>query len=459
MYRFVFLFILLPVVAFPQDQPTGLPDLRPLGVEFETYVPVPTSESGDLEDFMEPVGVLTLRDVLALALRRNPELAAFSWEVRVRDAERLQAGLLPNPQFQIEVEDFGGSAPFNGFDGSQTTIQLGQLIELGGKRDLRSQVASFERNLSGWDYERKRIDVFTEASQNFINVLSAQEQSNVADTLLTLAEQVASTISEKVKAGKVSPVEETRTQVAAATSRIEAERAKRALQANRVRLASSWGSNTVAFDRVSGNLDSIHAIPDFDQVVSRVVQNPDLARWADERNLRMAALQLEKAGRIPDPFVVAGIRRLTAFDSNAFVANIAIPLPLFNRNQGTIQAAQYRLEQADREKEAAEVRVRASLSDSYQFLSAAYAEATALKNEVLPGAQSAYDAVQEGYLQGKFGFLDVLDAQRTFFAAKQQYIQALTSYHKAVSEVERITGEPLSLAETSPAQNPKGVQE
>src|SRR3989337_3662608 len=89
----------------------------------------------------EPIVVMTLPQAQSLALMKNPELAAFSWEVRARDAQAIQAGLLPNPEINVEVENFGGSRNFRGFNVTETTIQLSQLIELGGKRSQRRYVA------------------------------------------------------------------------------------------------------------------------------------------------------------------------------------------------------------------------------------------------------------------------------------------------------------------------------
>jgi outer membrane protein, heavy metal efflux system len=80
-------------------------------------------------------------------------------------------------------------------------------------------------------------------------------------------------------------------------------------------------------------------------------------------------------------------------------------------------------------------------------LAAAHIEVTTLKTQILPGAQSAFDAASTGYRLGKFGFLDVLDAQRTLFEAKAQYLRALASYHQALAEVERLIGEPVEAAE------------
>ena len=98
------------------------------------------------------------------------------------------------------------------------------------------------------------------------------------------------------------------------------------------------------------------------------------------------------------------------------------------------------------ERRAAEVSVTTALNTAYQSLAAAHAEVTTLKAEVLPGAQSAFEAVSRGYRLGKFGFLDVLDAQRTLYGAKAQYLQALASYHQAVAEAERLIGEPVEAA-------------
>ena len=63
---------------------------------------------------------------------------------------------------------------------------------------------------------------------------------------------------------------------------------------------------------------------------------------------------------------------------------------------------------------------------------------------MLPGAQSAFDAVTEGYHIGKFDFLEMLDVQRTLFDVRGSYIDALAEYHKAVADVERLIGEPLN---------------
>jgi outer membrane protein, heavy metal efflux system len=96
------------------------------------------------------------------------------------------------------------------------------------------------------------------------------------------------------------------------------------------------------------------------------------------------------------------------------------------------------------------VRVLTELGATYAELSSAFTEATTLQTDVLPGAQSAFEAFSEGYRQGKFGFLDVLDAQRTLFEARGRYLEALTAYHRAVADMKRLIGEPLEAVTAPP---------
>jgi len=398
--------------------------------------------------FEEPTGVVSLREALALALVNNPDLAAFSWEVRAREARTLQAGLIPNPELNAVVEDVAGSGAFRGVRQAQTTIQISQLIELGGKRAARRQSTSLTRDLAGWDYEVRRIEVLTQVSQAFTEMLAAQQRLLLAEEVVGLAEDVAGTVAERVKAGKVSPIEETKANIALSSVQIERERAKLALEAARRRLATTWGSTTPRFDRAEGDLDVIAPLPRLERLVERLARNPALARWAVEMAQRQALVQVERAKAIPDITLSGAYRRHNETDDNALVFGASIPLPLFNRNQGAILEARHRLAKAEAERRAVEARMASALADAYKALATSHAEAVALKANVLPGAQSAFEGINEGYRLGKFGYLDVLDAQRTLFDARARYLQAVADYHRAVAEVERLAGEPLATVQT-----------
>ena len=111
-------------------------------------------------------------------------------------------------------------------DEAHTTVQLGQLVELGGKRSKRKRAAALDQDLAGWDYEIGRIQVFTETSKAFVDVLVAQKRTELNEEFVRLAEQVLDAVAERVRAGKVSPIEEVKARVALSVRLIEKGRAE-----------------------------------------------------------------------------------------------------------------------------------------------------------------------------------------------------------------------------------------
>lgn len=419
---------------------TGSIDASPAD---NTLLPIQSGDQGangsSRQTTEEPTGSLVLPQALALALTQNPELAAFSWETRAREAATLQARFFPNPTFGANAANFGNRV-IRGFDGDVVTLELSQLIELGGKRAARTEAAALTKELADWDYETQRVNVLTQVSQTFIEVLTAQQRLVLTQQTQELANQMMATTAARVQAGKVSPVEETKAKVALASVQIELMRARKELEAARKRLAASWGSTEPRFEAVVGNLDAIQSLPSLASLLQRLAHNPDLARWATEITQRQALITMEKAKAVPDVTATLGASKYLMPNDYALVVGFSIPLPVFDRNQGGILEAEHRLIKAEEEHRSAEVKIATALNTAYQRLDAAHSEVSALRQEVLPGAQSAYEASREGYRLGKFGFLDVLDAQRILFGAKTQNLLALADYHKAVAEVERLIG-------------------
>lgn len=425
---------------------------RPLGKELSTYRPPHDGASVPprAPAVAEPSGALTLRQALALTLAKNPELAVFSWDVRMGEARLLQAGLRPNPVVTLEPQDLTGSGDYSGGGLSETTLLLSQLIELGGKRAARMKAAALDRDLAGWDYETKRIAVFSQTAQDFLDVLREQQRLALAEETVRLAQQVVDTVKARVQAAAARAEEATKAEVALASVQIECDQIERALVAARQRLSANWGSTQPRFERVEGNLDSIAPIPALEQLSQKLAQNPELARWATEISQRAAALALEKAKAKPDITIGGGYRRKEESADNTLVVGVSIPLPLFNRNQGNIKEAEYRLARSQEERRAAEVGVTTALNQAYQALAAAHAEVTALRERVLPGAQSVFETATERYREARYSYLEVLDAQRTLFAARSQLLRGLTDYHRAVLAIERLVGESLP----APAEQP-----
>lgn len=390
-----------------------------------------------------PTGPLSLQKALSLGLLQNPELAAFSWEIRSAEARAIQAGLFPNPEIETSVENFGGTNDQSGFKGAETTVQVNQLIELGGKRLKRKHAANLETELAGWGFESKRLDVFADISGAFWDVFTAQEHLAVTRELTKLSEETYATVVERVKAGKVPPVEEFQAKVSLTTARIEFEQTKHTLAAARKKLAATWGSAAPQFESVTGRIDTITPLPPLEKLEEKIAGNPDVARWATEIENKSAAVTLKDAEAIPDVTIGAGPRYSNETNDTAFVMALSVPIPLFNRNQGQRQEARHGLSKAKEEQRAATLKARTALGQAYQELSAAFLSASSLNGVAAPAAEAAFLSTLEGYREGKFSYPFVLEAQRTLFEVRRQNILALGEYHKARTTIERLTGQPL----------------
>ncbi|MBN2447732.1 MAG: TolC family protein [Phycisphaerae bacterium] len=409
-------------------------------------------------DEPQPTGVITLHEAAALALAGHPRLRVFAFEMQAADARTLQAGLRANPELGVEVESLAGRGERSGIDAAETTIQLGQLIELGGKRDKRLRAASLAEELTEWDYESQRLDVLKEVADAFVAVLAAQERVSLAEQLGRLARQAEAAVAQRVEAGRDSPVQSLRAGVLSSQSRIEIRKATSALATARLRLAATWGATEAAFEAAAGDFHAVEPAPPLNEVSDALAANPDLARWAVEQRQRRAALDLEKARAKVDVTVAAGVQRYEETDDAAFVVGLALPIPILDRNQGGIAEATANLAKARQESEAARVETLAALSAAVNALASAYDEVRVLQSEVLPQAEQAFEAVQQGYREGKFDYLYVVDTQRTLFETKAQHIDAVEAYHRARRDVERLIGQPLETFKRADGANVKGTE-
>ncbi|SEL44665.1 TolC family protein [Nitrosovibrio tenuis] len=412
---------------------------------------------------------LTLREAAHFALQHNPELAAFAKEIRALQGATLQAGLLRNPELSVNVENVGNTQALRGDINSQknvaqevvqqlTTIRIYQLIEVGGKRAARVSAALLGQEVAGKDYEAKRTELIARVANVFTDVLAAQEQLRLAEESQKLARKVVNAVAKRVQAGKVPPIEETRVEVAFSTTQIALVQAQRDLAAARKRLTLLWGNSSPQFGKALGDLQSFVTLPSFEALAQRVLTSPMALRGMKGIEQRKALLDVQRTRRIPDVTVSAGVVHHAQLGGNTPVVSLAVPLPLFDRNQGNLREAHQRVDKAVDEQMATELRLKTELTQAYEALSASQDEIHILANDILPRARSAFEVTNKGYELGKFGFLEVLDAQRTLFQNQVLYVRALANYQRLVNEIERLIAAPLGGVpdEVSEVSSPLG---
>jgi cobalt-zinc-cadmium efflux system outer membrane protein len=382
---------------------------------------------------------LTLERAFELARQRNPELAAAVWEVQAAEAAVDQAGVLPNPELELAGDNLGNQRLRA--EGDRTTsLQISQLIELGGKRAARVRLARTSLDVAAWESRAKRTEIVMRVKQAFHDQLAWQQRVALAEDSARLADQVAATVARRVQAGKVSPIEETKAQLARSGALVERERARRELAAMRSRLGALIGASASEFGVAQGDLERIEPLPDFETLAARAPANPEFGRWTSEVERRRAGIEAEQARAVPDVTLRGGVTRFSVFNDDAFMVGISIPLPVFDRNRGAILESHRHLDKALDEQRGAQARWRADLSEAYQRTQAVAVELQLLRDSILPGARSAFAAATRGYELGKFGILDVLDAQRALVQARTQYLRALADYWRGASEIERLAG-------------------
>lgn len=387
---------------------------------------------------VEPAGPLTLEQALTLALDANAELAASRHEAEAVNASITQAGVLPNPDVSLLVEDTQR-------DTRTTTVLFNQPIELGGKRAARVRAADRAYEAADADLSAMRAATRAAVMAAFFDLLAAQEKRTLGEASLALAQRATEIVAKRVIAGKVSPVEETRARVAEANIRLALNQADSELLAARKRLAARWGNPQPRFTQAEGQLERLPDLPDWAMLTQRLQHAPLLLRARREVERRDAMAQVETSRRTQDVTLSLGVKRDEELGRNQAVIGVSMPFPFFDRNQGNVLEALRRTGKARDELAATAIRLDGELSEAWRQLGNGLQEAAVLRHDILPGAQSAYDAASKGFTFGKFGFIDVLDAQRTLLDARARYLQTLAAAHRAAAEIERILGEPLPV--------------
>ncbi len=383
---------------------------------------------------------LTLREALTAALRDNPELEAAARAVGARQAQVWQAGLLPNPELRLEAENIGGSGDFAAAESAESTLKLAQRVELGGKRGARVAVAERERDVAAGEVELRQAALAAGTARAFVAVLAAQEQVRLANSLHDLGAEALGAVEAQRRAGGASDANVLRARLLRDEAGLVRIRREQELVAARADLAAQWGGGDPAFIDVAGDLSAIAPPPSLSVLLDRVAAAPELARWRRELASRASAVQAERAEAIPDLLLGAGPRYFSDTGDVALVAEITVPLPVFDRRQGAIAAARARFAAGEAEERAAVAALRAAVRRAHAALAAGYALAVALREHLLPDADATLVASRGAYRQGGLRLDELHDAQRAYVDLRSREIEVLAGYHQTAAELTRMVG-------------------
>ena len=214
-------------------------------------------------------------------------------------------------------------------------------------------------------------------------------------------------------------------------------------------LAVLMGDTSPKYFAVSGRLEAVGRLSSFQSVVAAIDANPQLVRWTAVYAQRNAELLMARLRPYPDVRLSGGWRHFNDTGDDAVRLGISIPIPVFDQNQGNIISAEQSLAKTRAEREANRAALIVLAGRAYDSLQGALRELAILRDSTIPKSRQAADAIFEGYGQGRFSLLEVLDAQASVAQSRLREQEAQQNFHIAVATIEGLVGNPFALARES----------
>jgi len=415
-------------VGTPATPRVGTPQRTDIGPPAPVRSVVPLPRTGPLPS------KITLRQALEEAASRSPAIIAAEAEVREAEARARQAGYRQNPELSVEVENFGGTGDLKGLQSTEATVALNQRLDLGGRRSARVAAARADIAVQRLRLATARADLAQNVRQEFARSVAARETLEQADQAVERARELARVATVLVEAGRDPPLRALRARSALAQALAEQEAARAEELAARSTLASLLGSSVPVGAVTGSSIDLTPAEVDLQR--SLEVRLADAETAAAEAELR-----LQLAERRIDPAVGVGVRHVRETGDFGLVAGFSMPLRLFDRNQGNIEAARAAVAGARARRASAITSVTARGRNAIATVEAAERRVTALEEGALPEAAEALRLAQIAFREGRASLLELLDAQESYTAAQAALTEARLALAIATAELGRIAAQ------------------
>ncbi len=368
-------------------------------------------------------------------LAGNPQLKSQAATLRSLHALTQQAALLPNPVITFEAENFGGN---RSGDDVEYTGGLSQLLETGGKRHARTSLA--RANAQAYELRRDiaTAEILAKARIAYAEVIAADRRLALSEKEVAIRREAKRLISRKSSHGGTLRLEVEKAEVSLQTAEVVRDQRKQESKVTKRALASLWGSNQSDLIFTTRELQ-LHGA-ESELLVVDAGKSPDVAFATAKREAAEKSVDLQRAMAIPDVTVSAGYRRFEATDDHAFVADVSIPLPLFDRNQFAADGAEERLKASQFDASHARTTTNAQLETLRDRLLLLLRERKLLKRSVLPQTEKVLTSATDAYRLGRITYLDYLDAQTTYLERRERLVTVTLSAIRNQVEIQRLTG-------------------
>lgn len=381
-----------------------------------------------------------LPELERLALESSRSVMAVREQaVAARFAVR-SAGAFPNP----EIEYLSGtmrSRAGGGSSGDARSATLTQSLDMPWVRSARIGAAEAGAQASEATVQAFEAETLANVRLRYYEVLRRKAELRNAREDVNLMESVRSRIALRVETGEAARFE----LVKADAELLNAQKAVQAagFRAEQARsyLRQSVGADLPPEFELGGTLRDVPEVAPLDSVRQALpASSPTLARARAEVERAERQLDLERRQRWPSLALKGGYDEDP--DMRTSRLGLVVTLPLWDRRSGPVGEASANLARSRHELAAQEFSLGQQLAVAYQQYDIALAQITALESGIVRQAESALKIAEAAYRFGERGFLEVLDAQRVFRAARAELIAARFELAAAWVDIERLRASP-----------------
>ena len=389
---------------------------------------------------------LSLAQALAMAHERNPAIEISRERVNAAEGMHTQAGLLPNPSLTATSENqpFSGSPGFSFANQTDDYIYASQIVELGGKRGRRMDAAQAGVAAAGEEAEIASRQLAARVGTDYWNADGTAMVRDLYRAEAAMFAQMTEYSGGRVREGAAAGADLLRIQIESDRLRTSANFATAEANRSLIALYHDMGASDfpqdVTFADSIENLERVDAPPI--EVVLR--QRPEMRAAEDRLKQAQANVSLEHANAIPDPDLMFGYKRWSGYNQftglNTMFFGVKAPIPIFNRNQGKISAADAEFRIAKRNLSAQEMTIRAEVAST----NSDYLNSREAIDRILAGmsdrANRNLEITSQAYRIGGTDLIRYLDAERVRIETRVTYVRALARYHQSVVNLQYATG-------------------
>lgn len=381
---------------------------------------------------------LTLDSALQLTIRGNPALQSLRKRIESREQLVFQANARPNPEAEIELENFGRNE-------IEATVTLP--VELGGKRKARTSLAKKEVTRSELELDARVIEIETEVIHTFLPVAALNNRIEILDSIIAVADRMHEIIMQQVSFGARNSIDTMRTEIKLEELRLEKEMTTREKNRLSALLPVLWSDTSGTIPVISDKLLDTPRIPALSSFLDSVKTHPEARLRFLEQELLNADISVSKTEAKPDLGIRGGYLRNNERKENAVILGASIDLPLFSRNKALIKSKEIDARALDQDYRSFQMQRKKRIRQLYDECTGLTLRIDRMKTSILPRIHMVLDTISHYYLRGSTDILNVMEVHREYLEQHDTVNELMRQRAGILTELYSLTGLYYTLTE------------